>query len=291
MIKLFMLPSWSGDENHMRNLFIRQTPNSSGIWKTIQVVENMEDADFHVQMDKPENGIEYPEKTIYMNWEPPVKKGHYLCNDYNVFGRILISERFFPSIWFLDYTYDELKDMKPMIKSRKVSCVLSSKRKCKGHYIRHKFAKKMCEDHYGDFRLYGSVKDLKEFKGFDIPSANKVTKLGRRGNFVDKSDNLRDYKYHLTMENCQYKNYFTEKITDSLLMWSMPIYWGCPNIDNFLPKECMIKFNAKDLSESKRIMSISNDDLYEGSLEYIGKARDLILDKYNFCNAIWEFLQ
>ena len=291
MIKIFMLPSWTGDADHMRRLFIRQTPNCSGVWNGIKVAEKEEDADFLIQMDKPEKGLSCPEKTIYMNWEPPVKGGHYLCEDYDVFGRILMKDNPFPAMWFLDYTYDELKVMPPPKKNKKLSCVLSNKRKCKGHKIRHKFAKKMCEEFPKDFELYGSVRLLDEFREFNVKEASSLTKLGKRGNFFDKTEPLKDYRYHLTMENCQYNNYFTEKVTDALLMWSLPIYWGCQNIYDFLPKGSMVIFDAEELKESKRVMEISNDEnLYYNSLEHINVSRNLILDKYNFCNLIWEFI-
>ena len=84
-----MLPSWGGSADHMRNLFIRQTPESSGVWKDIQVIEDIDRADYCVQMDRPKDGLKYPSKTIYMNWEPQVKASHYVCDDYKVAKRIL----------------------------------------------------------------------------------------------------------------------------------------------------------------------------------------------------------
>jgi len=293
--KIYMLPSWSGSAKHMRDLFIRQTPNLSGRWGNIEITERRGDANYHIQMDRPIDKLPNPAKTIYMNWEPPNKGGYYLCDDYNVAKRILFNKDggCFPSIWFLDYSYDELKRLMPIGKSKRLSCILSSKNKCKGHRVRHKFAKKMCEKYPEDFNLYGTIAQCPEFKKFNVneKDVQNITKLGKRGNFLSKENSLYDYMFHLTMENVVMKNYFTEKITDALLMWNLPIYWGCSNIFDFLPKKSVIMFDAENLNEADRVIDIIDSETYSDALRDIAIARDLILDKYNFCNILHESIK
>lgn len=42
-----------------------------------------------------------------------------------------------------------------------------------------------------------------------------------------------DSQFNLAIENSQYDNYFTEKIIDCFLTKTIPIYWGCPNINEY----------------------------------------------------------
>jgi len=289
--KVYMLPSWTGSAEHMMNLFIRQTPSQSGIWKDIEVTSNLELADFHVQMDKPKNPLVNPSKTIYMNWEPPNKMGHYLCDDYEVKGRILFKDFGFPCMWFLDYTYDELKQLEYPLKKKKISCVLSDRIKCEGHRIRHRFSKHMCDICQNDIDMYGSVKNLDMFKGILVQEANELTRLGKRGNFLDKTKTIFNYKYHLCMENSQVVNYFTEKITDALLMWSIPIYWGCPNIFDFFLEKSVITFDATNINEVFRIQKHIDQELDEQTIAAIAFDRHRILDEYNFCNILDKFIK
>ncbi|CAE7531081.1 unnamed protein product [Symbiodinium natans] len=40
-------------------------------------------------------------------------------------------------------------------------------------------------------------------------------------------------QFVLVIENSRHQNYFSEKLLDTLLTQSIPIYWGCPNIGDF----------------------------------------------------------
>ena len=42
-----------------------------------------------------------------------------------------------------------------------------------------------------------------------------------------------NYQYSLVIENSRQTNYFSEKLIDCLLMKTIPIYWGCPNINKW----------------------------------------------------------
>ena len=53
-------------------------------------------------------------------------------------------------------------------------------------------------------------------------------------NNTTKYDGFKNYKYSLCLENSSEKYYFTEKFTDCILSWTIPIYYGCSNIDKYL---------------------------------------------------------
>ena len=52
--------------------------------------------------------------------------------------------------------------------------------------------------------------------------------------------------FHVCIENQNVKHYFTEKLIDSFLTYTMPIYWGCPNIGNYFNLDGMIIVDSID---------------------------------------------
>ena len=42
-----------------------------------------------------------------------------------------------------------------------------------------------------------------------------------------------DSQFGVVIENTSHRGYFTEKIMEMFLLKTIPVYWGCPNIDNF----------------------------------------------------------
>lgn len=56
----------------------------------------------------------------------------------------------------------------------------------------------------------------------------------------NKADAIDPYKYHLAIENHSCDHHWTEKLADAFLGFSLPIYFGCTNLDHYFPKElCM----------------------------------------------------
>jgi hypothetical protein len=73
----------------------------------------------------------------------------------------------------------------------------------------------------------------------------------------DKADCLRDYRYHIAIENFIGEHHWTEKLADPFLGLALPFYYGCPNAaDYFLPDS----FISIDIPEmlSRRAMHLSN---------------------------------
>ena len=108
-----------------------------------------------------------------------------------------------------------------------------------------------------------------------------------------KEEGILPYKYHFCCENSCEKNYFTEKIMDPLLCESLPLYWGCPNINDFIPKESFIWlpfdsdfYKAKDLIDS----TIKNNE-WESRLPYIRKAKEIILEELNLFPTIESIIK
>ena len=98
----------------------------------------------------------------------------------------------------------------------------------------------------------------------------------------DKAEILLPYKYHLALENCTGRFNWTEKISDPLLCWSYPFYFGCTNLENDIPPDSFDYVDLQDPegSAEKMVNAIQNQ-LWEKSLPAIEKARNLMLQQFN----------
>jgi len=71
---------------------------------------------------------------------------------------------------------------------------------------------------------------------------------------IDKEEIFGDSMFGIAIENFSHRGFFTEKILDCFLLKTIPIYWGCSNIEDFFNIEGIIRIeNADDA-----IYSINN---------------------------------
>ncbi len=49
----------------------------------------------------------------------------------------------------------------------------------------------------------------------------------------DKADALLRYKFSICIENSSINDYWTEKFADPILAYTIPIYYGCMNIEDY----------------------------------------------------------
>lgn len=64
-----------------------------------------------------------------------------------------------------------------------------------------------------------------------------------RGTVKEKNATLSQYKFSYCFENGRdIPGYITEKILDSMFAGCVPVYWGAPNIDIHIPKDCFIDY-------------------------------------------------
>jgi hypothetical protein len=89
---------------------------------------------------------------------------------------------------------------------------------------------------------------------------------------------MKDYMFHITIENGVYKNWFTEKIIDPFLAGCIPIYNGAPNIGEYFDKKGIITFNTQD--ELNNIVKSLTEEMYNDMLPYVQKNYDTAMDLY-----------
>lgn len=61
-----------------------------------------------------------------------------------------------------------------------------------------------------------------------------------RGPAASKSETLSRYTFALCFENMILKGWITEKIFDCFFAGTIPIYWGAPEITEYVPEDCFI---------------------------------------------------
>lgn len=98
-------------------------------------------------------------------------------------------------------------------KTKTASIIISSKAFCSGHKKRLAFFEAL-RSHFG-----GRI----DYFGRDLLPVE------------DKLEALTSYKYHIAIENSQLVNYWTEKLSDPWIAWSLPIYCGDPAILQKVP--------------------------------------------------------
>lgn len=170
--------------------------------------------------------------------------------------------------WSIDKSLNDLAAIPQPVKSRQLSCVLSSAHIYPGHRRRLTLIHKLIKS--------GAIFDLMG-RGFR--------------NIDDKWEALEPYRFSIALENESVPHYFTEKITDCFLAWTVPVYWGCTNLEDYFPRESFIRIDVDHPRETAAILKSLDESEYQRRLPALEEARHLVLDKYQPLAKIDELLQ
>jgi hypothetical protein len=272
-LNVLVLSNWNS-----KNLII-QSPNKLGIWNDVafyfhhnantsyDVVLVLNFIDAKVQLHCiPENVwalMQEPFIPGIFDWMTSSHSKyskvftHYIPRNANTIKYI----KFHPIVpWHVGKSYDELVSISCPLKEKKMSIIVSNLSVFDGHKKRLSFLELL----------------RKSEINLDI--------FGKGINFIDsKWDGLAKYKYSIVIENSSTENYWTEKIADCFLSWTVPIYYGCPNIAKYFPEKSfiLIDINDPDMSICK-IKEIIENDVWSDRFEDLNTARELVLNKYQF---------
>ena len=108
----------------------------------------------------------------------------------------------------------------------------------------------------------------------------------------DKIEGIGSYKYHLVLENNLLPNTMTEKLFDSYLGNSYPIYSGATNAEDYFPSNSFARINMHDFNGSINVIKdcISNN-YYEANYEKLLEARKIVLERFNLIKRIDEIVE
>jgi hypothetical protein len=82
--------------------------------------------------------------------------------------------------------------------------------------------------------------------------------------FLGKSkvELFENFQFAIVIENSRQTNYFTEKLMDCLLTKTIPIYWGCPNVEKFFDTTGWIVLNTTRVEDIRQALSLLEPSYY-----------------------------
>lgn len=106
---------------------------------------------------------------------------------------------------------------------------------------------------------------------------------------VGKETVFSDSQYNVAIENTQHRGYFTEKLLDCFLLKSIPIYWGCSNIEDYFDANGIITFTSID----DLIYKVNNlsENYYESKREVIETNYKLALKYVDYEQSIVDYIK
>lgn len=164
---------------------------------------------------------------------------------------------FSPSI---NQDFDGFMSMAPPLKKNRVSLITSLKTSFPGHKKRLRFVNRLRRH----------------------PIAEHIDFFGGHNPVQDKLQGLLDYKYHIAIENSRLPHYWSEKIADPYLAYSLPIYAGCPNVADYFPADSYLPIDLDDFDAAvETIRQCLYQDEHTRRMPAIREARNRVLMNYN----------
>lgn len=141
-------------------------------------------------------------------------------------------------------------------KKFQLSFVMSQKNFLPGHRMRHQYKDVISKERNFNLVFPSSIPMDEKYKLFE------------------------DTMFHIAIENTQNVNYISEKIVDCFMSYTIPIYWGCPNIGDYFNTKGIIFFNSKE--ELNQILdNLTEKDYYD--------RLDAVLENYQIANEKYAF--
>ncbi len=127
----------------------------------------------------------------------------------------------------------------------------------------------MLKNHPNDFILAGKY-GWNTFGKKLSPDIKVIFNQIYRGAIKDKIEFLRPVKFALAYENGKSNGYVSEKIFDVMAAGTVPIYFGAPDIETYVPKACFInRDDFKTMDELYYKLKNMPDEEYNGYIKCI----------------------
>jgi hypothetical protein len=278
-------PSW-WDRDWKGPMFLKETPGCLGVWDDFkfEINNEVEDCDYWIVYDDIDKYLlekaYCPPKNIIFITGEVTDYWHYPTQFLNQFETVMSARHDLnhhnlhhvrhTCVWHVKKHYDFLQSCPGPSKLKELSTVTSNASSTDGHRLRYALVNK----------LKGHFKD-------------ELSWFGRGEKEIDdKWDALANYKYSIAIENSCHWGYFTEKITDCLLAYTLPLYFGCENIFDFFDRDSLILLDPHDFKKSIRIIeqAIESDE-YSKRFNAIEKQRLKILNETAFFPFIVNWLR
>ena len=295
MIKIYFTNNWGENDISFLKRMITTTKNNSGVWEKITYTKNINDANYIVSLGgKPNKNID-EKKLIIFQREPNILSVMISNNKDNIFNY----DRLY-HLWthpeHMQMNYNEFDNLNYVKKTKICSSITSMRLHTPLAIQRVKFITHLCKKYPNIIDIFGEGWDNRlgssykgELKWHNLGGIKRQKEENENEN-ESKYNGLKNYSYSLCFENSCYSNYFTEKITDCILSWTIPIYFGCTNIDKYFPSDSYYIVDINKLDNVDQVINIINNPITEKNIEALKEARNLILNKYNIWPTINEIV-
>jgi hypothetical protein len=228
--------------------------------------------------------------TVYMQVEPEaiVHQEFYLLQNYHRYTHILTFNdnvlKSCPNAYKYVYgtsrffmrgadpkTMEDVKTLSPDQKQFKVTSVFNDKMMTIGHAFRRQVF--LNQGIFHGILPIACAFFIAGDSGALQPNSTHPQQNPRLGE--SKWDMFHDAQFHLTIENSRQVNYFTEKLCDALITYTIPIYYGCPNISEYFDTTGWIILEDENLSTLANALYQLTPDHYERHKETVLKNHEL----------------
>ena len=152
----------------------------------------------------------------------------------------------------------------------KICLFTSNKKFCKGHCDRIHFA----------LELKKRLPDVVDIFGSGFEQVN------------NKVDELARYKYSIVIENSSYPYYWSEKLADTLLAETVPLYFGDPLIHQLFSADEVLDIDIFNIDEAvEKVNQLLNSNYYDEHEDFIVSAKEKVLYEYNMFPRIVKFVE
>lgn len=126
----------------------------------------------------------------------------------------------------------------------------------------------------------------------DFPGA--IEFFGRPHRFIEyKEDAILPYRFHICIENWAAPDLWTEKIADALLGYAVPVYAGCPNIEDYFPG-ATIKIDLDDYASARLTINAiltDGESIYKERFPAVVEARRHLIETFDMSSLIKRLLR
>jgi hypothetical protein len=171
--------------------------------------------------------------------------------------------------FLLGKTWDFLAAQGPLGRhAHRLGFIMSNLQDLTGHRTRLAFLEALDASTI-PYVFWGRGKGLERYRGY-------------RGFVFSKWKAHASCRYTIVLENSVAPYYWSEKVADAMLAWSLPIYHGCPNLSEYLPDDSFLRIDIRDPATAiETIQSVLEKDPYEARLKALAEARHRLLNQHH----------
>jgi len=264
---------------------LRQTLGGSGIWEGVRfTTDDIEECDVLVVLNnrmKHDIHARCPQGSVWALMQEPYVWGftEWMVEQHQAFDRVysnypassdpkyIVSQPALP--WHVNRTFDELTTCAMPEKTRPLSRIVGN-----------------CRDLPGHIKRYAFLHEVQAASGLDIALYGRAVCP-----IEDKWDGLAQYRYSIAAENTIWPDYWTEKVADCFLTWTIPFYHGCENLEKYFPADSFIRVDINHPKETiKKIQRTLKEDDWMRRLPALEEARRRVLNEYQIFPWLAKFI-